>query len=589
MQVCVIGAGAAGLTTAKHLLAEGFEVEVLEQRDGLGGLWYFGKKSVGVSAKTTATSSKTFLQFSDFPMEHEVDHFPHHTAYVKYLTSYAKTNDIIDKIQFDCKVTSLRKQGEGWEITFDQGGTSKTKHYDGVAVCSGLHHKPLMLDEIPGNDNYEGVKIHSSLLKTVDEFKGKKVVVVGGGESAADYTHELSKVADKTYISLRKGVAVLKRWGLGDLPGDYDSTRAKVWMPREFLHDLNVSCRHKDEYSAFKTLYTLIGLPIFLLMLPFSPVKTWNVLSTLWDWKSWVALFKAQPRHGPACGVSLSKACAEICSETPQTEAELQAKTIKVKRTLEWYSGAMHNSQPFTKSPDFLADIAQGNVEVIPGLVGYQGGTKVEFQGDRVEDIDAIILCTGFESRLPFLEVPKLDGRTLYKNVFIPEESTLAFIGFARPNIGAMPPIAEMQARWFAGVLAGKLQLPSTEKMQKISEMDAEVYSTNRKLHAQRLTSLVDYHAYLDELASFIGCQPNLWLLIFKPRIFFAVLFGPFASFQYRVHGYGADLEAVNKAVLDIDASPKERILQHAIVYFILKPCFMVLDKLGLKRFHPVF
>ncbi len=249
----------------------------------------------------------------------------------------------------------------------------------------------------------------------------------------------------------------------------------------------------------------------------------------------------------------------------------------------------MHNSQPFTKSPDFLKDIAQGKVEVIPGVVGYKGGKEIEFQGDRVEEIDAIILCTGFQSILPFLETPRLDGRTLHKNVFIPEESTLAFIGFARPNIGAMPPIAEMQARWFAGVLAGKLQLPSTEKMQKISEMDAELYSQNRKLHAQRLTSLVDYHAYLDELASFIGCQPNLWLLLFKPKVFFAVLFGPFASFQYRVHGYGANPEAVDQAVSDIDASPKERILQHAIVYFILKPCFMLLDKLGFKRFHPVF
>lgn len=589
MRVCVIGAGAAGLTTAKHLLDEGFDVEVLEQRDGLGGLWYFGAKSVGVSQSTNATSSKTFLQFSDFPMEHGVDHFPHHSTYVQYLTNYATTHNIIDKIRFNSKVTRLRKQDEGWDITFEQGGNTCAKYFDAVAVCSGLHHKPLMLDEIPGTENYQGVKIHSSLLKTVDQFKDQRVVVVGGGESAADYTHELSKVAAKTYISLRKGVAVLKRWGLGDLPGDYDSTRAKVWLPREFLHDLNVSCRHKDEYSAFKTLYTLIGLPIFLLMLPFAPVKTWNTLSALWDWKSWVALFKAQPRHGPACGVSLSKACAEICSKKPKTEAELQAKTIQVKRTLEWYSGAMHNSQPFTKSPDFLKDIAEGKVEVIPGVVSYKGGKEVEFQGDRVEEIDAIILCTGFQSILPFLETPRLDGRTLYKNVFIPEESTLAFIGFARPNIGAMPPIAEMQARWFAGVLAGKLQLPSKEKMQKISEMDAELYTQNRQLHAQRLTSLVDYHAYLDELAGFIGCQPNLWLLLFKPKVFFAVLFGPFASFQYRVHGYGANLEAVDKAVSDIDASPKERILQHAIVYFILKPCFMLLDKLGFKRFHPVF
>ena len=117
MRVCVIGSGAAGLTTAKHLLAEGFEVEILEQRDGLGGLWYFGKKSVGVSQTTNATSSKTFLQFSDFPMDKGVDHFPHHTIYVQYLTNYATTHNIIDKIRFDSKVIRLQKQGKGWDIT----------------------------------------------------------------------------------------------------------------------------------------------------------------------------------------------------------------------------------------------------------------------------------------------------------------------------------------------------------------------------------------------------------------------------------------------------------------------------------------
>lgn len=589
MRVCVIGAGAAGLTTAKHLLEEGFEVEVLEKRDGLGGLWYFGKKSVGVSANTHATSSKTFLQFSDYPMGEDVAHFPHHTAYVDYLNNYSQTHGILDLIQFDSEVTRLRKQGEGWEITFRQGEETIVKNFDGVAICSGLHHEPQMLEDIPGDGDYQGQKIHSSLLKSVDELKGKKVVIVGGGESAADYAHEVSKVADQAYISLRKGVAVLKRWGLGGLPGDYDSTRAKVWLPREFLHDINVSFRHKDEYSAFKTLYTLIGLPFFLLTLPFAPKKNWDIISNLFDWQNWVALFKAQPRHGPACGVQLSKACEEICAEEPQSDKELQARTIQVKRTLEWYSGATHNTQPFTKSPNFLEDIANTKIKVVPGIIGYKGGKEVEFQGGNTTDIDTIILCTGFKSYLPFLESPKLDGRTLYKNVFLPGESTLAFIGFARPNIGAMPPIAEMQARWFAGVLAGKLELPDAEKMNMEVEMDAESYTMKRPLHSQRLTSLVDYHEYLDDIAGFVGCRPNMWLLLTKPKVFFAVLFGPFASFQYRVHGYGANLESVNEAIADIETSPFERLVQHAIVYFILKPFFVVLDKLGLHRFHPVF
>jgi dimethylaniline monooxygenase (N-oxide forming) len=75
-----------------------------------------------------------------------------------------------------------------------------------------------------------------------------------------------------------------------------------------------------------------------------------------------------------------------------------------------------------------------------------------------------VVLCTGFRTHLPFYTAnPKLDGRDLYKNVFLPGESALAFIGFARPNVGALPPVAELQARWFAGVVAGKLHLPNAE------------------------------------------------------------------------------------------------------------------------------
>ena len=69
MKICVIGAGAAGIVTAKELLEVGIEVELLEKRDNLGGLWYLDENGTSVSRKTYATSSKTFLQFSDFPMD----------------------------------------------------------------------------------------------------------------------------------------------------------------------------------------------------------------------------------------------------------------------------------------------------------------------------------------------------------------------------------------------------------------------------------------------------------------------------------------------------------------------------------------
>src|SRR5919199_3175671 len=597
MRVCVIGAGAAGLATAKHLVEEGFDVEILEKRDGLGGLWYFGKNATGVAVNTRATSSKAYLQFSDFPMGHDVPHFPHHTHYIDYLKCYAQTNKVLHLIKYNREVLNVRKTGTAWELKVRHGEDIYTETVDAVAICSGLHHVPLMLDEIPGSQDYQGEKFHSSLLKSVEELRGKRVVVIGAGESGGDFAHEVANVAGEAYLSMRRGVVVLPRWWYNtdyttesldipvdaDIPTDCDGTRAKTWLPREFLHDFN---NQHYQYSAFRTVFTLLSLPILLVMLPIAPKRSIEIIRSLFDWKMWVALFKPQQRHGPASGIELSKACAQLCQSPPQSEEETLQRILRLQEILEWYSGAMHNNQPYTKSPFFLKDIAQGKLKIVPGVVRYNGGKEIEFEGGSKLDVDAVVLCTGFQSVLPFLELPKLDGRELYKNVFLPGESTLAFIGFARPHVGAMPPMAEMQARWFARVLSGQVKLPDAEQMKSVAEADAQAYNQFRKFHAQRVTSLVDYFRYMNEIGAFVGCRPNLLRLLLKPKMFVAVLFGPLAAFQFRLHGYGANPEAAMESLAQTPLIPTERILEHASLYFFVKPWFVLLDKLGLRRFR---
>ena len=117
MRVCVIGAGAAGLTTAKHLSEEGIAFDILEKRDSLGGLWYFDKTMSSVSDSTVASSSKTFLQFSDFPIAAGADDFPHHTVYLEYLHQYAKAYGLLAQIRYNTTVTALCKRGAGWEVS----------------------------------------------------------------------------------------------------------------------------------------------------------------------------------------------------------------------------------------------------------------------------------------------------------------------------------------------------------------------------------------------------------------------------------------------------------------------------------------
>ena len=589
MKVCVIGAGAAGLVTAKELREVGIEIEVLEKRDNLGGLWYLDEKGSSVSEKTSATSSKTFLQFSDFPFDREEDLFPHHSHYINYLKRYTAAHDLDRSIHYNCEVLEVTKEGDSWRVKATEKGQPYEQVFDGLAICSGLHHIPTM-PKFEGFENFEGEVIHSAFLKNSTELVGKKVVVVGGGESAADFVHELSTIADKVTMSLRRGLALTRHWSPYGLPGDYDSTRAKVWLPRPYLHDYNVSCRSEEVYSGFKTIYALLGLPILLGMLTISYRRAIQLIKALFSWQSWNALFQEVPRFGPACGVTLAQECRELCKELPQSEAEVEKRVWKLKTLMDWYSGTMHNSQPFTKRIAFVEDIVRGKAHLLPGIVGCKGGKQVEFADGTVDEVDVVLLCTGFQSTLPFFSmIPQLDGRNLYKNVFVPTEKNLGFIGYVRPNVGSLPAVTEMQARWFAGVLAGKLSLPSVEVMQKSVMEDSEAYTRDRPHHVNRHTSLVDYHIYMEQLAGFVGCRPQLWRFWNQPQLLYKLLFGPMGCFQYRLHGYGANPEAAYTALERIPPLPNDRVLLHTILYFILKPWFWLLSGFGFKRFRPVF
>jgi dimethylaniline monooxygenase (N-oxide forming) len=587
MNACIVGAGPCGLVTAKHLLEEGIECDLFEKRDDIGGLWYIGDDAPSLALSTTATSSKTFLQFSDFPMGKQVTDFPHSSEYIEYLRRYISKHDLQRRIHLRHAVVNIRKSGRGWNVTTRNSDGESQADYDMVAICSGLHHVPLIPD-IPGAQSYTGEVIHSSSLKDPAVLANKRVIIVGAGESAADYAHDISAVAKEAYLSLRRGVAITRHFGLKGLPADYDATRAKAWMPRQYMHDYDIDCRIDDRYSAFKTLYTLMALPVLTAMLPVAPDRAKLLLRGLWHREAWQALLQPAKRHGPASGIELSRACAELCEGSGQSDADIDALAWKLKFVFDWYSGAMHNSQPFTKQNAFLRDIALKRLRVVPNVARFCGGSTIELEdGSRVE-ADTVILCTGFRSYLPFLQNHELDGRELYKNVFAPDDSTLGFIGIARPNIGSLPAIGEMQARWFAAVQAGRVALPSRESMREEIAADSQKYTQARPHHVKRATSLVDYHAYMHELAGYVGCRPDFSQLIHDPKLLFMFLFGPFANFQYRLSGHGANPEAVREAVAQLPEVPLERVFLHGSLYCVMKPWFVLLDKLGFHEFRPL-
>ena len=159
-----------------------------------------------------------------------------------------------------------------------------------------------------------------------------------------------------------------------------------------------------------------------------------------------------------------------------------------------------------------------------------------------VTPCDALILATGYKVTFPFISDQLLpinrNKVRLYKWQFIPtikHPHTLAFISLAQP-IGALLPIGELQSRWFALLMAGKLKLPSRDVMEV--DITQKERFQQRFYESERHTIQVDWLPFMDELASEIGAYPPVWRYLFTDfHLFRTLVFGANAPYQYRLVG----------------------------------------------------
>lgn len=231
-KVCIIGAGCSGITTAKRLQDHGIAYDQFELSDDVGGNWYFrnpnGRSAVYESLHID--TSKTRLQFEDFPVPEEWPDFPSHRLMHDYFRAYVDHFGLRDAITFGVGVESAVRRGEGWAVTLSTG---ETREYTDLVVANGHHWKPSLPD-YPGE--FAGVLMHAhdyvSPFEPV-EIRGKTVVVVGMGNSAMDIASELSApwMAEKLYVSARRGVWVLPKYRNGQ-PAD------KVMAPPDVPKDV---------------------------------------------------------------------------------------------------------------------------------------------------------------------------------------------------------------------------------------------------------------------------------------------------------------------------------------------------------------
>jgi dimethylaniline monooxygenase (N-oxide forming) len=170
----------------------------------------------------------------------------------------------------------------------------------------------------------------------------------------------------------------------------------------------------------------------------------------------------------------------------------------------------------------------QGEIASRPAPARIDGSTVTFIDGSQ-DEFDLILLATGYTQRFPFLNAPRhthaADPRggasaprgiedPLPPDHFIvdPTEPRLAFIGFVRPNVGAIPPMAELQSLWWIARLRG----------QVAAHREPPSYG----LLGKKLAYGVDYGNYMHQLAAEFGAAPAVSQLAHKPRVLLAYCLG---------------------------------------------------------------
>lgn len=268
-RVAVVGGGASGLASIKCCLDEGLEPVCFESSDDFGGLWRFKENPepdrASIYHSLIINTSKEMMCFSDFPIPAHYPNYMHNSFIMEYFRMYDDHFKLRKYIRFNTKVVQIKQRSDfshsgQWDVETENKDGKKEKHiFDAVMICIGHHCQPnLPLHDFPGIDTFTGEYFHSRDYKVPEEWRNKKAVVVGIGNSGGDIAVELSRFTKQVYLSTRRGAWILNRVGHQGLPLDLRSNRILKAVRSSFPFDLICSLGERQLNQRFNhSLYNL--------------------------------------------------------------------------------------------------------------------------------------------------------------------------------------------------------------------------------------------------------------------------------------------------------------------------------------------
>ncbi|WP_374980518.1 NAD(P)-binding domain-containing protein [Pseudomonas solani] len=222
----IIGAGPMGLCAARQLQKHGIPFVGFELHEDVGGLWDIDNPHSTMYESAHLISSKRTTEFSEFPMADDVAPYPHHSEMRRYFRDYAQHFGLRAHYQFGTRVESLERREKGWKLTSERNGERREWLVDGVLIANGTLHAPNQ-PELPGR--FDGELLHSADYRSPALFEGKRVLVIGCGNSACDIAVDAVHRARSVDISVRRGYYFLPKFLLGR---PIDTFGGAVKLPR---------------------------------------------------------------------------------------------------------------------------------------------------------------------------------------------------------------------------------------------------------------------------------------------------------------------------------------------------------------------
>lgn len=229
----LIGAGPMGLAMAKVMKEQGIPFQGFELHSDVGGLWDIEGPKSTMYETAHLISSKRMTEFTDFPMKEETAEYPCHRDLKGYFQDFADHFDLKSQYLFNTEVLKaepLGKAGEGWQVTWKNAEGEQSATFKGVMIANGTLSEPNLPDF---KGDFDGEIIHSSEYRYPNQLTGKKVLIVGAGNSGCDIAVDAIHHGAKCDLSMRRGYYFVPKYVFGK-PADTMGGLIKLpmWLKR---------------------------------------------------------------------------------------------------------------------------------------------------------------------------------------------------------------------------------------------------------------------------------------------------------------------------------------------------------------------